>query len=167
MTVYPSTYCQIIQPVTFQDEYPTLSPTASSVGGAGPYPLASSGAAGATPELTHKAAAATQYATPAALKGGNHILNIALPTWLWDQELPGKTNSEFTLADSFGVDNNNSTYLESRDNFPVIVNNTPDISAIVKETGNNLEVFIKVLEDIDTPRVIFDKDNNLDPKYIL
>ena len=75
-------------------------------------PPASAGATQATPKISNNVTAATEYATPTALKGGNYTLNITLPTGLEDQEIPVETDSDVTLAVSFGRNDNDSTYLE-------------------------------------------------------
>ena len=57
------------------------------------------------------------------------------------QELSSNTDSDVTSSYSYGANDDNSNYLESRENFPAIENITPDLSAIIEETGNILEVF--------------------------
>ena len=132
------------------------------MGGAGPSPPASAGAAHVTPELTENTTAALDSAMPMALKGGNHILNLTLPTGLGDQELPAGTDSDVTSADSFGR-NDDSTYLNPRENSPAIENTTLDLLVIIKETGNIFKVFSKEFEELNTPRVLFTQDDELNP----
>ena len=98
-----------------------------------------------------------------ALEGGNHVSNLTPPTGLEDQELPTETDSDITLADSFVMNNDGLTYLESRKNSPAIENIILDISTIIKETGNILEIFGKGLDELNAPRVIFTQDDELEP----
>ena len=84
----PTTYCQVVRPVTFQHDDPTFYPTALSVGGDVPSHPDSIGAAQAAPELTKKAGAAPESATPIFLRGGNRIFKLAPPTGVKDQEFP-------------------------------------------------------------------------------
>ena len=114
--------------------------TASSVGGTGPSTPASAGAAQATPELTETATATPESATPTPLKCGKFSLNLTIPTCLEVQELPVDINRGVTLTGSFGTDDNDSTYLESSENSPAIKNKTPDLSALIKKTGNTQEI---------------------------
>ena len=144
-----------------------FSLTASIMVEARPSPPDSSGTSQATPEITDNTTTALYSATPTALESGNLILNLTLPTGLGDQELPADTYSDVTSADSSGTKTNDSTYLESHKNSPAIVNTTPYISAIVKETGSILEVFREVLEDLNTPRVIFNQEDDLEPTDIV
>ena len=134
----PPTYCQFVRPVTFQEHDLTLSPTAFIVIGVGPSPLASYGAAQATPELTENATAAPKSSTPTALKVGNRIFNLTLPTGLEYQELPADTYSYVTSMGSFGANDNNSTYLKSSKNSPAIENITPDLWAIIEAPETSL-----------------------------
>ena len=150
-TTEPLTYCKVFCPVIFQDKNPTFSPAALSMGGAGPSPTVSGGAAQLTTELTENATSAPKSATTTAIEGRNSILNLTLTTGLGDQELPAYTDSDVTLADSSIANNDNSTYLESRKNSTTIENTTPDLLAIIEETGNILEVFSEGLGDLNTP----------------
>ena len=81
-------------------------------------------------------------------------MNLNLPMGLEDQELPTKTDSDVTSADSSVANDNKSTYLKLHENSPAIENKTLDISDIIKETRNILKVFNKGLEELNTPRVI-------------
>ena len=78
-------YFQVARPFTFQDADPTFSPTALSVGGAGPSPTASAGDAQSTPELTKNVTTTAKSTMPMDTKGINCILNLSLQTGLGDQ----------------------------------------------------------------------------------
>ena len=163
----PLTYCLVVHPVTFQDDDPTFSLTASSVGGDGPSSSSRAGSAQATTELTKNATDDPKYVTPTALEGGNRISNLTLPTGLEDQELPADTDSDVMSAGSFGANDDNSTYLKSSKNSPAIENITSDLSDLIKETGNIHKVFIELFEELNTPRVLFNQDDKINPTYIV
>ena len=74
------TYCQVILPITFQDNNPTFSPIASSVGGAGPSTPSSASAVQATPELPKTATVTPDSATPTVLEVNHFSLNLTLTT---------------------------------------------------------------------------------------
>ena len=84
-----------------------------------------------------------------------------------DQELLAKINSNVTLPGSFGANNDGSTYIESRENFPTIENTTPDLLTIIKETGNILKVFGEGLDELNAPRVIFTQKDELEPMELV
>ena len=119
------------------------------------------------PGLTDNATSALKLGPPTALEGRNLILNLTLPTGLRDQELPAGTDSDIALTDSSGRNEDNSTYLKLCENLPAIENTTPDLSAIIEETGNVLEVFSEVLDKLNIPRVIFTQDDQLNPKELM
>ena len=50
---------------------------------------------------------------------------------------------------------------------PTIENTTPDISVIIKETGNTLGVFGKGIEYLNAPKVLFTQDDDLDPMELV
>ena len=79
------TYCQVVITITFQDDNPTFSLTASSMGGDGPSTLASAGADQATPELTKTETDTPKSATPTALEVNHFSLNTTLTTGLYFQ----------------------------------------------------------------------------------
>ena len=79
-----------------------------------------------------------------------------------DQEPPVNIDSDVTSSGSFGANNNDSAYFESRENFPTIEDTTLDLSAIIEDTGNILKVFEKRLDNLNSPRVIFTQDNELE-----
>ena len=139
------TYCQVVFPITFQDNNMTLSPTASSVRGAGPSTPASVSAAQVTTELTKTATAAPKSATPTALEVNHFSLNPTLNTGLEVQKVTFNTDSDIKLSSSFGTNDDNSTYLESAENLPEIKYKNLDLFALIKETKNIHEV---VQEDI-------------------
>ena len=58
-------------------------------------------------------------------------------------------------AVSFGTNGDDSNYLESNTNSPATENSTPDLLALIEETGNIHNVFREDLEDLNTPRVLF------------
>ena len=82
---------------------------------------------------------------------------------LEDQEITADIGSDITLTGSFVTNNNKLTNVGSRKKSPANENTTPDILAIIEDTGNILEVFGKGLNDINAPRVILTQDNELDP----
>ena len=139
------TYCHVILPINFQYNNLTLSPTASSVGGAGTYTTASAGAAQATPELTETATAAPKSTTPTALEVYHFSLNLTLTTGLEVQKLTVDTDSDITPAGIFGANDDKLTDLESTENLPEIKNSNYDLLALIEEIGNIHEV---VQEDI-------------------
>ena len=102
-----------------------------------------------------------------SLNGINHILNITLTKWLWDQELPADTDSDITSADSSSVNYNNSTYLESLENSPSIENTTPYLLAIIKETGKSSRYLAKDLKVSKPCGVIFIQDDEIDPTELV
>ena len=161
------TYCLVVLPITFQDNNPTLSLTTSSVGGDGPSTPASSGSAQATPELTKNETANPKSATPTALEVSHFSLNRTLTTGLDVQELTSNTDSDITLAGSFGANDEDLTYLELTKNSPEIKNTSSDLSALIKATGNIHEVVQEDIEELHTPRVIFNQENKLDPAELL
>ena len=134
------TYFQVVITITFQEDNPTVSLTASIVGGNGPSTLASSGADQATPELTKTETDAPKSITPTALEVKRSSLNLALTTSLYVQELTVNTDSDITSAGSFGANDDNLTYLKLTENSPKIKNTSLDLSAIIEETGNIHEV---------------------------
>ena len=134
------TYCQVIWLFTLQENNTTFSLAASKKEGDGTSPPSSTGDAQATPELTETATATPESATPTPLKCGKFSLNLTIPTCLEVQELPVDINRGVTLTGSFGTDDNDSTYLESSENSPAIKNKTPDLSALIKKTGNTQEI---------------------------
>ena len=93
------------------------------------------------PELTKNATTAPKSATPTALGDGNIISNLAPPTGLEFQEFPTDTDSDIISAGSSGANNDNSTYLGSREKSPGIHDTTLDLSTIIEEVGNIHEVF--------------------------
>ena len=97
------TYCQVVLPITFQDNDQTFSPTASRVGGSGPSTPVSTSAAKATLELTKNATATPKSATPTAIEVNHFSLNLTLTTGLDVQELTVNTDSDITSAGSFGA----------------------------------------------------------------
>ena len=72
-------YFHVVRPFAFHQDDPTLSPTASSVGGVQAH------AALAAPDLTENATATHDSAAPTVLRGVNHISNLAPPMGLEDQ----------------------------------------------------------------------------------
>ena len=100
-TAHPPAYCQVVRPVPFPDNDPNFSLDLLEPGKVGLFPPSSAGAAQASPELTEKVTAAPEYATPTVIEGGNHILNLSLPTVIEDQELPADTDSDITPLGSF------------------------------------------------------------------
>ena len=137
------------------------------MGGAGPSPPASASATQSTPKLTENATGAPEFATPTALKVGNKILNLTLPMGLGDQELPANINSDVMSEDSSGVNDDESTYLESIKKSPAIENTTLYLMAIIEETGNILKVFSEGLEHPNAPMVLFNQDDELGPMEIV
>ena len=133
---YQLTYCQVVIPITFQDNNTTFYLTASCVVGAGPCTLSSVGDNQATPELNETAKDTPKSATPTALEFKNFSLNLTLTTGLGVQELTVKTDSDITPAGSFGVNDNDLTYLGLIEDSPEIKNTNSDLSALIKETGN-------------------------------
>ena len=71
------------------------------------------------------------------------------------------------MPGSFGANNDGSTYIESRENFPTIENTTPDLLTIIKETGNILKVFGEGLDELNAPRVIFTQKDELEPMELV
>ena len=102
---------------------------------------------------------ALESATPPAFEGEDLISNLIPSTGLDYQEPPYDIDSDITLAGSFGTNDNESTYLELRKNLATIENTTPDLLAIIEETGYILEVFGNRLDRINAPRVLFNQDN--------
>ena len=94
-------------------------------------------------------------------------MNLTLATGLEDQYLPDNIGSDVNPAVSSGVNYDDSTYLELRENLPAIKNTTPDIPAIIEETGKIFEVFSEGLEELNTPGVIFTQDNKIEPTDIV
>ena len=135
------TYCQVILPITFQDNNTTFSMTASSVGGTGPSTPASAGAAQATTELTNTATYAPNSATPTALEVNYFSLNLTLTTCLDVQEITANTDSDVTLADSFGANDDNLNYLKSKEKSPEIKNTNSDLSDLIEETRKPMRLF--------------------------
>ena len=85
-------------------------------------------------------------------------MNLIPPTGLDGQEIPADINSDVMSVGSFGANNDNLTYLGLRKHLPAIDNTTPDLSDIIKDARNILEVFEKVLANINALRDIFDQD---------
>ena len=84
-----------------------------------------------------------------------------------DQECPSNIESDITLASSSRTNNDDSIYVRSHKNPPVIQHTTPDLSSIIEDDGNILEVFDKGIANINSPRMIFTQNNNLNPAELV
>ena len=80
-----------------------------------------------------------------------------------DKEIPAEISINVKSADSFGANDNNSTYRGLHEIFPTIENPTPDLSAITEDAINIFEVFGKGLAELNNLRAIFTQDGKLDP----
>ena len=87
--------------------------------------------------------------------------------WLEYQELRTDIDSGVTSTDIFGANNNNLTYIGSQENLLATEINTPDLSAIVKDDRNIIDVFDKGLAGFSGTRALFTQDDELDPTDIV
>ena len=83
------------------------------------------------------------------------------------QELPSDTDSDVTSAGSSGKNNDDLTYLGSRENLPTIENTPPDLSAIIVDGRHILKVFGIGIAELNDPRVIFNQEDNPNSKNIV
>ena len=65
------------------------------------------------------------------------------------------------LAGIFGAKYDDLTYLKSNEKLPAVKNNTLDLLDLIEETWNIQEDFWETLEDLHTPRLIFNQDTKL------
>ena len=79
------------------------------------------------------------------------------------QEFPSDADSDITLVACSGTNNNDLTYLGSRENSPENHDTAMDLSAITKEVGNLHEVVIKELAKINSPRKLFTPGQKIHP----
>ena len=137
-------YCQVVLPITFQDNDSTFYMNALSVGGAGPFTPASASADQATPELTKTATDAPNSATTMALEVNHFSLNLILTTGLDVQELTVNTDSDVTPAGSFGENDNDLNYLKSKENLLEIENTNSDLLALIEKLETSIRLFTEI-----------------------
>ena len=82
-------------------------------------------------------------------------------------KLPSDVTSMSISEGSFGANYDNLTYLKLRKNSTAIENTTPDLSVIIKEIGNILKIFEIVLDELNSPRVIFTQFNKIYPTELM
>ena len=125
--------------------------------------MAGAGATLATPELTNNAAATPESSTQMILVGINHISKLAPQRGFEIQELIADSDIYVALAASSGANNDDSTYLESCENWPENQDNTLDLSYIIEEFGNLHKFIIANLAKINTSRALFTLFHDINP----
>ena len=70
-------------------------------------------------------------------------------------------------AGSSSANNIDSTYVGSREMFPVFQNTTPDLLAITEDTKNIFKVFGKELAELTSLRAIFNHEDELNPEELM
>ena len=71
------------------------------------------------------------------------------------------------MTGSFGANDDDLNYLKSKENSPKIKNTNSDLSALIKETIKSHEVLQEDIEELHTPRMLFNQKNELDPAEIV
>ena len=71
------------------------------------------------------------------------------------QELAANHNSHITLAASSSVNDDDSYYVESRNNLPTRSYNSPELETFIEEIMQMHDEFNTALEVFPTPRALF------------
>ena len=109
--------------------------------------------------------AAPKSATPTAIGSSNRVSNRTRPLegQGTDQELAANHNSDVTSADSYGANDDDSEYMESRKNLPASLEKIPDLETRIEEIVEMHNDVNTVLEDFSSPREIFIQPHELEP----
>ena len=67
------------------------------------------------------------------------------------------------LAASYGTNKDNSDYEVLPEDFPTILNSSPELKTIIEEIVHIIDVINTAVKYFSTPRVIFNQPHKIDP----